>query len=297
MYKLSIQGLSGHIYAIIVMAIWSITYVATDMLLAAGFTALHILMLRFLLALGVLFIMKPKMYFPKSLGEELGFVVISLFGMFFYYIFENYAIQKTDGTNVAIIISFVPILTALSNAIFKKRTKITPITVLGFVIAISGVVMVVFNGTVTFDFDFIGYMLAFGAAVCWTVYSTLLEDYLKSFDSIIITRRMLIYTLIVLVPVTLVKDGLPKVSLFVSSPALLGCIVLLGAFGGSLCYHWWNKATEYIGVVVTTNYLYASPFITMVFAFFATGTPITAMGSVGAVLILCGVILSDIKRK
>lgn len=297
MNRLPMQKTAGHIYAIIVMTIWSITYVATDMLLAAGFTALHILMLRFILALGVLFIMKPKLYFPKSLREELGFMLISLFGMFLYYILENYAIQKTDGTNVAIIISFVPMLTTLSNAIITKRTKITPITVLGFFIAISGVVMVVFNGTVTLDFDFFGYMLALGAALCWTVYSTLLEDYLEKFDSVIITRRMLIYTLIALIPMTLFKDGVPRLSLLVSSPMLVGCIVLLGVFGGSLCYHWWNKATEHLGVVITTNYLYASPFITMVFAFFIAGTPITSMGAFGAVLILCGVILSDIKKK
>ncbi|MBE6704000.1 MAG: DMT family transporter [Ruminococcaceae bacterium] len=290
------QKITGHIFAFIVVSIWSITYVATDMLLANGITALQILVLRFFLALGVLYILKPKLYLPKSFKEELGFVFIAMFGMFFYYVLENFAIGKTDGTNVSIIISFVPILTTLASAFFTKKTGITSLTILGFAIAISGVVMVVFNGTVTLDFDFLGYILAFGAALCWTVYSVLLEKYLERFDSIIITRRMLIYTLIPLTPMTFIIDGIPNMKTFVETPVLIACISLLGIFGGSLCYHWWNKATRNLGVVITTNYLYMSPFITMVFAFFATKTPITAMGICGAILILFGVILSDLRK-
>jgi len=294
--KLTKDTLTGHIYAIIVVTIWSITYVATDMLIDAGLTALHILVLRFLLALGVLYIMKPKLYLPRSLREELGFVLISLFGMFFYYVLENYAIGETDGTNVAIIISFVPILTTFSGAVFKKNTRITPAVLVGFAIAITGVVLVVFNGTVTLSFNLWSYLLAFGAALCWTVYSTLLEGYLEKFDSVIITRRMLIYTLIPLLPMTFAIDGAPDMTLFVQQPVLIGCIALLGIFGGSLCYHWWNKATKRLGVVITTNYLYVSPFITMVFAFFVTKTPITAMGFAGTALIFAGVVLSDLKK-
>jgi len=290
------QKITGHIFAFIVVSIWSITYVATDMLLANGITALQILVLRFFLAIGVLYILKPKLYLPKSFKEELGFVFIAMFGMFFYYVLENFAIGKTDGTNVSIIISFVPILTTLASAFFTKKTGITSLTILGFAIAISGVVMVVFNGTVTLDFDFLGYILAFGAALCWTVYSVLLEKYLERFDSIIITRRMLIYTLIPLTPMTFIIDGIPNMKTFVETPVLIACISLLGIFGGSLCYHWWNKATRNLGVVITTNYLYMSPFITMVFAFFATKTPITAMGICGAILILFGVILSDLRK-
>lgn len=290
------QKITGHIFAFIVVAIWSITYVATDMLLENGITALQILVLRFFLALGVLYILKPKLYLPKSLKEETGFVFIAMFGMFFYYVLENYAIGKTDGTNVSIIISFVPILTTLASAFFAKKTKITPLILIGFAIAITGVVMVVFNGTMTFDFDPLGYLLAFGAAACWTVYSVLLEKYLEKFDSIIITRRMLIYTLIPLTPMTFLTDGIPDMRVFAETPMLIACISLLGIFGGSLCYHWWNKATRNLGVVITTNYLYISPFITMVFAFFATETPITLMGICGAALILLGVVLSDLRR-
>ncbi len=290
------QKITGHIYALIVVAIWSITYVATDMLIANGITALQILVLRFFLALGVLYILKPKLYLPKSFREEMGFVFIAMFGMFFYYVFENYAIGKTDGTNVSIIISFVPILTTLASAFFTKKTKITPLILFGFAIAISGVVMVVFNGTVTFDFDPLGYLLAFGAAGCWTVYSVLLEKYLEKFNSIIITRRMLVYTLIPLTPMTFIIDGIPNMKAFAETPVLIACIALLGIFGGSLCYHWWNKATKNLGVVITTNYLYISPFITMVFAFFATYTPINPMGLCGAVLILLGVVLSDLRK-
>ena len=288
------QKLIGHILAIIVVTIWSVTYVATDTLLSSGFTALHVLVLRFLLALAVLYVIKPKLYLPKSLREEAGFVVLSLFGMGFYYVFENIAIQKTDGTNVSILISFAPILTALGTALIMKKSKITKFTLIGFAVAIVGVAMVVFNGTVRLDFDIVGYALALGAATCWGIYSMLLGDFLEKHDGTIITRRMLIYTLILLIPMTLIVDGAPNFALL-ANPVNIACFALLGIFGGSLCYLWWNMATKRIGVVITTNYIYVSPFITMVFAYFVTDTEITPMGAVGAVLIIGGVVLSDVK--
>ncbi len=288
------QRLIGHILAIIVVTIWSVTYVATNTLLSSGFTALHIIVLRFLLALIVLYLIKPRLYLPKSLKEEAGFAVLALFGMGFYYVFENYAIQKTDGTNVSILISFAPILTALGSSLIMKKSRLTRFTLIGFAVAIVGVAMVVFNGTVRLDFDIVGYALALGAAACWAVYSMLLGGFLEKHEGTIITRRMLIYTLILLIPMTLLVDGVPNFALL-ANPVNLACFALLGIFGGSLCYLWWNMATKRLGVVITTNYIYVSPFITMVFAYFITGTEITLMGAVGAVLIIGGVVLSDVK--
>ncbi len=289
------QKIIGHLLAFVVVSIWGITYVATEMLLRAGFTELHILVMRFLLALIVLYIINPKIQRVKSIKEELRFVLLSFFGMTLYYVSENLAIGKTDGTNVSIIISFAPILTLIGSALFRKKDKITLCTLIGFALAISGVVMVVFNGTVVLSFDIAGYVLAFVAALSWAAYSVLLEGYLKKYDSIIITRRMLIYSLVVLTPSMLVIDGMPDLSLL-CAPSLLLSLVLLGVFGGSLCYLWWNSAMKRIGVVMTTNYIYLSPFITMIFAYFATDTKITPMGALGAVLIIGGVVLSDIKR-
>ena len=290
------KTVTGHLLAFTVEAIWSVTYVATDMLLSAGFTAMHILILRFTLALAVLYLIKPKLCFAKSLKEELVFVVLSFFGMSLYYLFENFAIGKTDGTNVSILISFAPILTTVGAALVLKREKITRMTLIGFVIAIMGVIMVVFNGTVKLDFDIAGYGLAIAAATCWAVYSMLLEDVLKKHEGIIVTRRMLIYTLIWLIPVTLATNGVPNFTLL-TRPSLAACLALLGIFGGSLCYLWWNMAIQRIGVVVTTNYIYLSPFITMIFAYFVTNTTITPMGAIGAVLVIGGVILSDLSHR
>lgn len=291
--EIKTNKITGHLLALLVVSIWSVTYVATDMLISAGFTALHILILRFTLALIVLFAARPSLSLPKSIKEELGFVLLSAFGMGLYYVSENYAIGMTDGTNVSILISFAPILTTLGNVIFKKNTRLKFTTAIGFLIAITGVAMVVFNGTVKLDFNIFGYVLALFSALCWGIYSTMLEDFLLKHDSIIITRRMLIYTLIWLVPMTLISDGMPNVALL-KSPVLAGSLMLLGLFGGSLCYLWWNKAVKSVGVVVTTNYIYLSPFITMIFAYFVTNTPITLMGAAGAVLIIGGVVLSDI---
>lgn len=289
------QGkLTGHLLALLVIAVWGTTYVATELLLDV-YSAIQIMILRFVLAFVTLFLLRPKPYLPKSAREEGRFLLLGLFGVIVYYLTENLAISRTDGTNVSILICFAPIFTILGNVI-RGKSKLTRYTLFGFAVAITGVILVVFNGTVHLSFDPAGYLFALGSAASWAVYSLLLDGSLgDGFDSILLTRRMLLYSLLLLLPYAAIRHELPPLAPLKSLPNALS-LGVLGALGGSICYLWWNQAMQKIGVVVTTNYLYLSPFVTMLCAYFVTGTRVSAMGAVGTLFIIGGVILSDKKQ-
>ena len=55
----------------------------------------------------------------------------------------------------------------------------------------------------------------------------------------------------------------------------------------------WNIAFKRLGVVVTNNYLYASPFVTVVVGWLLLGEKISWMSILGAVLITLGVIFAN----
>ncbi len=284
------EKLKGHIWAIVVICIWGVTYVATELLLGV-YTELQVLVLRFTLALLTLYAARPKLSLPKSLAGEAKYMLLSLFGMISYYFLESLAIANTDGTNVSILISFAPVLTSVGSSLFGGK-KLTKYTFIGFVIAMVGVILVVFNGTVVFSFRLTGYLFAIGAALSWAIYSIMLDRNFRETDSIIVTRRMILYALVVLIPAMLLKDGMPAFAPL-ASPRMWLSLALLGVLGGGLCYIWWTYSIKKLGVVVTTNYIYTQPFITMISAYFITGTKITLMGAVGAVLIIGGVVISD----
>ena len=64
-----------------------------------------------------------------------------------------------------------------------------------------------------------------------------------------------------------------------------------------MCFAIWNIAFRRLGVVVTNNYLYASPFVTMLVGWLLLGEKISLMGVIGAVLITAGVFLAQREEK
>ena len=68
--------------------------------------------------------------------------------------------------------------------------------------------------------------------------------------------------------------------------------LFLAVFGNAVCFAVWNIAFQRLGVVVTNNYLYASPFVTVFVGWLLLGEPISLMSILGAVLITVGVILA-----
>ena len=64
-------------------------------------------------------------------------------------------------------------------------------------------------------------------------------------------------------------------------------------FGNAVCFALWNIAFKNLGVVITNNYLYATPFVTVVVGWLLLGEKISLMSILGAVLITLGVIFAN----
>lgn len=283
--------IQGHTLALITILIWGVTYIATKILLQ-NYNEIQVIVFRLIIAYAVLWVIKPNPNPPTSLKNELLFIVLALFGVVVYFLFENAALTISPASNVSIIISFAPIATTIGMRLVSKDEKLTVAKIIGFFVAIAGVVLVVFNGTVVLKLNPKGDFLAIGAMLSWALYSLVSPYMLKRFDNILLTRRCTFYSLIPLAAITLIRDGVPDVSPLLSVPSG-SSLLLLGILGSGLCYLWWNKAIKTIGVVVTTNYLYLSPFVTMISGWFILKEPISVMGIVGALLIIGGIVVSN----
>ena len=284
------RAFAGHLMALLTVLVWGATYVASDYLLES-YSALQILLLRFLLAYLVLWILKPRMLRITSLKSELSMLALALSGVLAYYFLEARAIVYGGPTNTSILVSTVPMWTLLLLCLTTKQT-IHLRHLLGFLVAIAGVVLVVYNGAaITFTMNTAALACALGACFCWGIYSLLINGFQKT-DSILLTRRMLFYTLIFMVPLTLFLDGVPSLKPIWNIPGALS-LVLLGVFGSGVCYAWWKASIDRIGVVVTTNYIYLNPFVTMAVAVLMGREPLSLLGVVGAVLILIGILISN----
>ena len=287
----------AHFFALFSVAVWGSCYVLTKNLLSAGFTALQITPIRMALAYVVLLCMRPR--FQKlPIRDELLFVLIGLFGGSVYFFLQNTALTYTYAANVSIIVCLSPIFTAiLAWAFSRGRERIGKFLILGSLIAIAGVVLVVLNGSLNFHLSPKGDVLALLAGISWAAYSILIKRYTDTMDGFLVTRRVMFWAFVTAVPLMLVCDGMPDLAPLFTQPKVLLSWLFLGILGNAICFALWNIAFKRLGVVVTNNYLYGSPFVTLLVGFLLLKEPISWMGVLGAVLITAGVILAQRDRK
>lgn len=286
----------GHIFALFTILVWGSCFVATKEMLTA-FTAIQIIPLRMLLAYVVLWILRPKTL-KLPVKDELIFILVGIMGGSFYFFLQNTALTYTYAANVSIIVALSPILTAILAQIFTRgNERLNKFVYIGSLVAIAGVVLVVLNGSLILKLSPKGDLLALAAALAWAVYSVLIKKYTEQYDNFLVTRRVMLWAFITAIPLMLLTDGMPDLAPLFNRPTVLLCWLFLGVFGNAVCFAIWNIAFQRLGVVVTNNYLYASPFVTLVVGYFALHEQISLMSVIGAVLITVGVIFANKQPK
>lgn len=140
------KATAGHITALITIVIWGTTFISTKILLT-DFTPIEKLFFRFLLGLLVLIAVYPKRLRIKDKKQELTFAAAGLCGICLYYLLENIALTYTMASNVGVIISVAPFFTAvLSHVFLKTEEKLKVQFFVGFIVAITGICLISFNG-------------------------------------------------------------------------------------------------------------------------------------------------------
>ena len=248
------------------------------------------------LAYVTLLVMRPK-FLRLPWKDELMFVLIGITGGSLYFYLQNASLAYTYSANASIIVlGLSPIITVILAQIFTRNNeKLGKWVYIGAVIAIAGVVLVVLNGTLAFHLSPKGDLLALGAAAMWAVYSVLIKKYTEQYDNFIVTRRVFFWAFITAVPLMLLTDGVPSVAVLsdlFTTPSVLISWLFLGMFGNAICFAIWNIAFKSLGTVITNNYLYASPFVTVIVGWLLLDEPISVMSVIGAVLITIGVIFA-----
>lgn len=305
------------ILASITIFIWGITFVCTKHLLTS-FSALEILFIRYLAGYLFLWIMWPKWLHIQK-GDNLLFALAGLTGVTVYQFTENIAISYTTASNVSIIVAVSPMWTALFSQLFIKDKHITPWFIAGFIIAITGIALVSFNGEISFSLNLKGDLIALGSSISWGLYSVLLSLInRRNYNYIGTARRIFFFSLLYMIPLvaagssfcaggaiadnasafvtSILFDWTPSVNAARFSSLLnIGCLAFLGILASGFCFMAWNRACAGLGTVKATIGIYLIPVITIVFAFFALGEEITLMGGIGALLTIAGLVISGIK--
>lgn len=294
----------GHAAAFFTITVWSLTFVAIELLLN-DLNAYQILFYRAVLAVLTLNLLRPpKLSFPTSASaffkRHWQAMAAGLFAVVLYFIFQNVALELTQPPNVSVLLSLIPLYTALLSRWWFKTT-LKPFFFFGFAIAMAGIILIFYNGTVVLQISPRGDILSILAGITFALYSVVMKfgDRAKpdqapanSPDTIAQTRDMYNFGLLFLLPF------IPFWQLPESLPGLLKLssvlnLLFLGVVASALCFILWNHAINLLGPVRTNVYVYMVPIITTLFSVMFLGDRITALSGVGMALILGGMGLSE----
>ena len=303
----SCRAFSSWAFAAIAILVWGVTFASTRTLLA-DFSALEIIIIRFAMAwaaLGVIGALTRKVKAVSfSWRNEIVFAAMGLSGVAVYQFLENCAIYYTNASNVAILVSFGPIVTAILTRIIAKDRSLS--------VAVVGVALIALNGVVEFCLRPIGDFMAVAAMVSWGFYSVLMDKMnRRSISQLVVVRKSFFWALVMMLPFAIwgvtdsgfyAIDGSFSITLDAditterfSRPMNWLNLGFLGVLASAACFVMWNIACKSLGVVRTTIGLYLTPIVGIVFAVIMLDEHLTMMSIAGCLVILLGVAIANEK--
>ena len=283
----------GHLAGVITVSMWGYSFVSSKVLLENGLGPVQIYVLRFLLAYVIVLGLNHKKIFSHSLRDELLFAVCGLCAGSLYFIAENTALEYTLTTNVSLLTSMSPLITALLVALVYRTEKLGIGTWVGSAIAIMGVGCVVFNSSSSLEVRPLGDFLSLAAAFSWSVYSLVLRRLNAGYDVWFITRKTFFYGLVTAVPFLLFETDTVNILEVISRPQVYGNLLFLGLGASTAAYVLWALTVRQVGAVKANNYMYLQSIITLLVSAVVLGEKITLLVCVGILLILGGLWLGE----
>ena len=265
----------------------------------AGVTSESLLLIRFTAAallLGALLLIRPSLR-RHEVGEPRPLwppVLIALgLGAFGYAVQASLyfaALERLDVPVVALVLYTFPVMVTVA-AVLLGRDRFTAPRVVALVAASAGVSLVL-AGAGGLGFDGLGVVLAFGAAITYTVYILTADTVLHRLAPVVLTTLVMTGAAVALALRALVTGGVS----FLFDPSgwlWIGCIVVVSTVLAVLAFFAGLKRT---GASTTSILSTFEPVVSTVLAALFLGEILTPLQLLGAMLVLSAAVMVQIRR-
>jgi len=266
----------------------------------AGVTSEFLLLIRFAAAallLGGLLLIRPTLRRhdiddPRPLWPA---VLIALgLGAFGYAVQASLyfaALERLDVPLVALVLYTFPVMVTIA-AVLLGRERFTAPRVVALVTATAGVSLVL-AGAGGMGFDGLGVVLAFGAAITYTVYILAADTVLHRLAPVVLTALVMSGAAAALAVRALATGGV-TVSFDSSGWLWIGCIVLVSTVLAVLAFFTGLKRTGASTAAILSTF---EPVVSTALAALILGELLTPIQLLGAVLVLSAAVIVQIRRR
>ena len=229
---------------------------------------------------------------PSILDEPINTLNVNDSDTIFDNMTENTALSFTQTTNVAFIICATPLITAIIARLGKQKEPVGKYFMSGSLAALTGVALLIFNGSFVLKLSPLGDFLTLCAALSWAFYSIIIPKLSYRYNATFITRKVFFYGIVTVLPFFMINRFNYQPELFLR-PAVWMNLAFLGVLASLICFVVWNIILKRLGTIQASNYLYLNPLFTMIAASLILNERITIYAICGVILVLAGVFLSS----
>lgn len=207
--------------------------------------------------------------------------------------FFLYGLNWTTAGHGALLYALTPLFVMLIAAyLLRERIKLT--RTVGIVVAFAGVFIVLAeHGLELSPGQFTGDVLILLAVVAWSYYTVLGKPLIKKYGAMVVTARAMTYGTILFLPIGLyaIRDFQPSLVAWDAWLGLLYCAIITSV----LAYTLWYWALHFIDAAQVAIFNNMQPIIAAFLGWLLLSEPLTSVFIGGGILVLIGVLVTEIK--
>ena len=285
------------------MLFWGVSFVFSSIVLRYmdPFTILFIRLLISSVLMWIVVLFFYRKYAVKR-NELKMLALLALFEPFLYFIGETFGLQRVSPTITALIISTIPVFTALT-VFFAYKVKLKKINVIGIAISFVGVLFMIVGKNMELTVDMVGLLFLFLAVASAVCYGLVLTKIAGSIHVVWITAMQNTFSMFMFLPLVLVfgrpirQTATPVYTFISPAVELWGSLFILAVFCSSLAFLFYNISVKTIGVTRSSIFINLIPVFTAISLFLFFNEYMSINKVLGMIIIIAGVILTQSKKK
>ena len=220
-------------------------------------------------------------------------IACSIFGEILYFECEFNAMTYLPVSLLTILLAFVPAISVVIERVVFKR-KANGKIIIGILFCIVGIVFVIgADFSILFEGRLIGYLIAFGAVICWNIFNFLTAE-LEEYDSISLAFMQLFCAGLILAPFAL--HSIPSMGQWDTTLVII--VLYMGIVNAALGFVIYVYAIKVIGptpAAVYSDFMPVTSAICGVIFLRETITPLQIVG--GIIVVAAGYVVIREKGK
>lgn len=237
-----------------------------------------------------LFVKREKIM--RSDWKLLAWAAVMMMG--FVYIF-SLAFNTASAIDIAIILTFQPMLVVLINAIFKHQ-KVSALEIVGLIIAFGGALFVILAGGNLDSGRLIGDLFAVVCAITYAAYLVIIEGPSKRYGTVNLMKWIFLFTSILAIPFIFTIPHDMKI-LTHTEWLPVGLLLFIVLFPTVYCYIVTPPSIKMIGSGLFSLYQYLVPVITCIVSIMFKIDTFHWFQPVSFVIIVGGVVLANYAKE